>query len=128
MVLEFITVLRYTFNMYNLGIYDFLLTFSTMLTSIVFFLVCYYFVTKASIFLDNQSRTVFLLNAFGIVCLLIFVAIFIAQIVQYVGYDYSKLICKTASFIVPSLVSVVISAIFIYTSSIISRNVHFKIH
>lgn len=77
LIFELMVVLRYTFNMYDLSIYVLLISFGQMVGSITFFLICFFFTTKASMYLDNRAGTLFILKVFGLFCLLVFVITFI---------------------------------------------------
>jgi hypothetical protein len=77
LIYEFMVVLRYTFNMYGLSIYILLISFGQMVGSITFFLICFFFTNKASMYLDNRAGTLFILKVFGLFCLLVFVITFI---------------------------------------------------
>jgi len=77
LIFELMVVLRYTFNMYGLSIYVLLISFGQMVGSITFFLICFFFTTKASMYLDNRAGTLFILKVFGLFCLLVFVITFI---------------------------------------------------
>lgn len=77
LIYELMVVLRYTFNMYGLSIYVLLISFGQMVGSITFFLICFFFTTKASMYLDNRAGTLFILKVFGLFCLLVFVITFI---------------------------------------------------
>ena len=87
-IFELIVMVRYTFNLYAVSIlYDVLLVLGEMLSSVITFLVCYYFTKKASLLLENQEKTLTFLNWFIVVCIAVFVVTAIVEYVQ-VGIWY----------------------------------------
>jgi hypothetical protein len=81
------------------------------------------------VYLDNQARTLFFLKIFGLICLLAFFITFIVQLVYYEdeGSVNDVLLCKKPMFVTTGVISVLISAIFIYVCSIVDKNIKIKI-
>jgi len=52
-----------------------------MVGSISYFLIFFYFTTKAGMYLDDRDKTLFFLKIFGLCCFVIFLITFIVQLV-----------------------------------------------
>jgi hypothetical protein len=117
---EFLVAVRYTFNLYSLNIYSFLLTLGLCLQFFIFYLVLYFFTRKASELLDNQARTISFLNMIGVFCFLFAIAIFGVEINFY--NENNKSACKSYIFMLSELVSLFLSGIFIFIGWEITRN------
>ncbi len=117
---EFLVAVRYTFNLYSLYIYMYLLTLGLCLQFFIFYLVLYVFTRKASELLDNQARTIFFLNLIGVFCFLFAFAIFGVEInFQNKG---NKEACNSYIFMLSEFVILILSGIFIYIGWEITRN------
>ena len=93
-IFEFIVLCRYTFNMYAwYSFYMGLMVFQTFLSSLILFLVLYYFAKKAGLLLTNDERiwlTRFL-NILGSICVFLFVGTAILQGVEYSDQVFNRL-------------------------------------
>lgn len=111
-----LVVLKYTFTLYNTGaFYNAVQVLTPMLGAVVFYLVCYHFTTKATDLIGDDKRTVKFLQIFGVAMVLAFVLLAAFQAVKFTEASFdANLLCKYPAFIIPAVINLVISFLFVY--------------